>query len=155
MQIRQIAMCFALVFFSAGCSGPLSKPLVEPKVQVRDLQVIDATLGGVDAIVALDIDNPNDRALSARGLSYELFVSGNSLVTGQDNQSIAVPAYGRKTIELPVRFSYLGIIQTLPDVLATGTADYMVKGSIKTSIFSHAIPFSKKGDFKLPFLTPL
>jgi len=137
-----------------GCSGPLSKPLQEPKVQVRDLEITDASLGGIDALVTLDINNPNDVRLSARGLSYELFVSGNQLVTGQDDQSISVPAYGSETIELPVRLSYFGLIETLPEVLRTGSVDYMVKGKIKTSIFSYAIPFTKNGDFKLPFLSP-
>lgn len=143
-----------LALVAVGCSGPLSKPLQEPKVQVRDLEILDATLGGIDAIVTLDINNPNDRSISARGLSYELYVSGNQLVTGQDDQSISVPAFGSETIELPVRLSYFGLIETLPEVLRNGSADYLVKGTVKTSIFNYAIPFSKKGDFKLPFVSP-
>ena len=150
----QHILTVVLALLIAGCSGPLSKPLLEPKVQVRDLQIVDATLSGIDALVTLDIDNPNDVKLSARGLSYELLVSGSQLVTGQDEQSISVPAFGRETIELPVRLSYFGLIEVLPEVLRTGNADYTVKGNIKTSIFNHAIPFSKKGDFKLPFVSP-
>jgi LEA14-like dessication related protein len=153
-MFRIIASLLSLTLLVVGCAGPHSKPLIEPNVQVRDLEIIDATLGGIDAIVTLDIDNPNDVRLSARGLSYEVFVSGNRLVTGQDDNSISVPAFGRETIELPVRLSYLGIIETLPEVLRTGNAEYMVKGNIKTSIFSYAIPFSKQGDFKLPFVSP-
>ena len=152
--IQHLFITLVLLGLLAACAGPLSKPLIEPKVQVRDLEITDATLGGIDAIVTLDIDNPNDVRLSARGLSYELFVSGNQLVTGQDDQSISVPAFGSETIELPVRLSYFGLIETLPEVLRTGRADYTVKGNIKTSIFNHAIPFNKKGDFKLPFVSP-
>ncbi len=151
LRISVLLMLVSLV----GCSGPLSKPLQEPKVQVRDLEITDATLGGIDAIVTLDIDNPNDVRLSARGLSYQLLVSGNQLVSGQDDQSISVPAFGSETIELPVRLSYFGLIETLPEILRTGSADYTVKGNIKTSIFNHAIPFTKNGDFKFPFVTPL
>ncbi len=139
----------------AGCSGPLSKPLLEPQVQVRDLEITDATLGGIDAIVTLDINNPNDVRLGASGLSYELFVAGNQIVSGQDDQSISVPAFGSETIELPVRLSYFGLIETLPEVLRTGRADYTVKGNIKTANFNHAIPFNKQGDFKLPFVSSL
>ena len=149
------AFYFLIIIFIAGCAGPASKPLQEPKVQVRDLEITDATLGGIDAIVTLDIDNPNEVRLSARELSYELLVSGNQLVSGQDDQSISVPAFGRETIELPVRLSYLGLIETLQEVLRTGSAAYTVKGNFKTSIFNYAIPFSKQGDFKLPFVTPL
>ncbi len=153
-MFRIVASLLSITLLVVGCSGPLSKPLIEPNVQVRGLEITDATLGGIDAIVTLDIDNPNDTRLSARGLSYELFVSGNKLVTGQDDNSISVPAFGRETIELPVRLSYFGIIETLPEVLRTGNADYTVKGNIKTSIFNYPIPFSKKGDFKLPFVSP-
>lgn len=152
LRIAISLLCLALLL--VGCAGPLSKPIIEPNVQVRGLEITDATLGGIDAIVTLDIDNPNDFRLSARGLSYEVFVSGNKLVTGQDDNSISVPAFGRETIELPVRLSYFGIIETLPEVLRTGTADYTVKGNIKASIFNYPIPFSKQGDFKLPFVSP-
>ena len=143
-----------MVLMLAACAGPASKPLIEPNVQVRDLEITDATLSGIDAIVTLDVGNPNDVRLSARGLSYELFVSGNKLVSGQDDSSISVPAFGSETIELPVRLSYFGLIETLPEILRTGNAAYTVKGSIKTSIFSYAIPFTKEGDFKLPFVSP-
>ncbi|MDW3096205.1 MAG: LEA type 2 family protein [Gammaproteobacteria bacterium] len=153
-MFRAVSSLLCIILLLVGCSGPLSKPLIEPKVQVRGLEITDATLGGIDAIVTLDIDNPNDTSLSARGLSYELFVSGNKLVTGQDDNSISVPAFGRETIALPVRLSYLGIIEALPEVLRTGNADYNVKGNIKTSIFNYPIPFSKQGDFKLPFVSP-
>lgn len=128
--------------------------MLEPKVQVRELQVTEATLSGIDAIVTLDIDNPNEVKIGARGLSYEVFVAGNKLVTGQDDQSISIPAYGSEAIQLPISLSYFGLIETIPEVLKTGNADYTVKGNIKTSIFNDAIPFSKQGDFKLPFVSP-
>lgn len=153
-MLRIVVSLLCVTLLLTGCAGPLSKPLIEPNVQVRGLEITDATLGGIDAIVTLDIDNPNDVRLSARGLSYEVFVAGNKLVTGQDDNSISVPAFGSETIELPVRLSYFGIIETLPEVLRTGSADYTVKGNIKTSIFNYAIPFSKEGDFKLPFVSP-
>jgi LEA14-like dessication related protein len=143
-MFRIIVSLISLTLLVASCAGPLSKPLIEPIVQVRGLEIVEATLGGIDAIVTLDIDNPNDVRLSARGLSYEVFVSDNKLVTGQDDNSISVPALGRETLELPVRLSYFGIIEVLPEVLKTGTADYTVKGNIKTSIFNYAIPFSKQ-----------
>ncbi len=151
-RVASNLLCLAMLV--GGCAGPLSKPLIEPDVQVRGLEITDATLSGVDAIVTLDINNPNDVRLSARGLSYEVFVSGNKLVTGQHDNSISVSAFGKETIELPVRLSYFGIIETLPEVLKTGKADYMVKGNIKTSIFNYAIPFSKQGSFNLPFVSP-
>jgi len=153
-MLRIIASLLSLTLLVVGCSGPLSKPLIEPNVQVRGLEITNATLSGIDAIVTLDIDNPNDVKLRASGLSYDVFVSGNKLVTGQDDSSISVPAFGRETIELPVRLSYFGIIETLPEVLRTGNAEYTVEGNIKTSIFNYPIPFSKQGDFKLPFVSP-
>ncbi len=68
-------LCLALLV--GGCAVPLSKPLIEPNVQVRGLEITEATLGGIDAIVTLDIDNPNEVKLSASGLSYNYL----SLVT--------------------------------------------------------------------------
>ncbi len=57
-MFRIVVSLLSIVLLVAGCAGPLSKPLIEPNVQVRGLEITDATLSGIDAIATLDIDNP-------------------------------------------------------------------------------------------------
>ena len=75
------------------------------------------------------------------------------MVSGQDDSSISVPAFGSETIELPMRLSYFGLIESLPEILRTGNADYTVKGSIKTSIFSTNIYIKDVEMLTFPKLT--
>lgn len=137
------------LLLSFGCSGIAKKPLVEPKVQVRDFEITDVSLLGIDGKVTLRVDNPNEIRLSASGLSYTMSISGSEILTGQDDQSIAIPAFGSEEIELPMRLSYLALLETLPEVMQSGVADYKVTGRIKTNVFK-TIPFSKTGKFELP-----
>ena len=132
-----------------ACSGVLNKPLEEPKVFVRNFEITDVSLAGIEGIIALDIDNPNDVNLNANGLTYQMSISDQEVLTGQKNENISIPSLGSNTIELPVRISYLALFEIIPEVLQKGVADYTVTGSIKTKLFQ-SIPFSKKGEFKVP-----
>ena len=140
---------FILLVVVSGCSGAAKKPLLEPKVQVRDFEITNITFSGIEGLVSLDVENPNERELSARELNYSLLIAGNELASGQNQSNISIPALGTDTIELPVVMSFASLLETIPDIAKSGLADYAIVGSIKTTFTT--IPFSKKGEFKLPF----
>lgn len=141
-----------LLLLLAGCSGFGKKPLLEPKVEVRAFDITNVTLSGIEGVVTLNVDNPNDTKLSAKELNYTVSVAGNELVTGQNKDNISIPALGANTIELPVQMSFATLIETFPKIMQSGLADYVVAGNIKTTFAT--VPFSKKGEFKLPFVPP-
>ena len=143
-----VAACLLLV----ACSGLGKKPLVEPKVQVQEFDITKVTLSGIEGVVTLHVDNPNDTKLSAKELNYTVSVAGNQLVTGHNTDSISIPALGSNTIELPVQMSFATLIETFPKIMQSGLADYVIAGNIKTTFAT--VPFSKKGEFKLPFVPP-
>ena len=134
----------------ASCAGLGKKPLLEPEVQVRDFAITNVTLSGIEGTVSLNVDNPNDTELSAKELNYSVTVAGNRLVTGRNTDPISIPALGANTIELPVQMSFATLIETFPQILQTGLADYVIAGNIKTGFAT--VPFSKKGEFRLPFI---
>ncbi|MEM8844124.1 MAG: LEA type 2 family protein [Pseudomonadota bacterium] len=138
-----------LVIQLSACTGALTKPLEEPKVFVRNFQITDVSLAGIEGVIGLDIDNPNDVNLNANGLTYQMSISDKEVLTGQKDESISIPSLGSKTIELPVRISYLALLEIIPQVMQKGSADYLVTGSIKTKLFQ-SIPFTKEGEFKVP-----
>lgn len=141
-----------LLTLLTGCSGFGKKPLLEPKVDVREFEVTNVTLSGIEGLVTLNVENPNDTKLSAKELNYTVTVAGNELVTGQNKNNISIPALGANTIELPVQMSFASLIETFPQIMKSGLADYVIAGNIKTTFAT--VPFSKKGEFKLPFVPP-
>jgi LEA14-like dessication related protein len=147
--ILSCLLAVVLLIQLGACSGALNKPLQEPRVFVRNFVITDVSLAGMEGIIGLDIDNPNDVALSANGLTYAMSISEQEVLTGQKEESISIPSLGTKTIELPVRISYLELLEVIPEIMSTGVANYTVTGTIKASVF-HDIPFSRSGKFKLP-----
>lgn len=94
------------------------------------------SLAEVEGIVTLNVENPNASTLSAKELNYAVAVAGNELVTGQSKANISIPALAM-------------LIETFPQIMKSGLADYVITGKLKTNFAT--IPFSKKGEFKLPF----
>lgn len=138
-----------LLVLSVGCSGLAKKPIVEPKVQVQAFEITGLSFVGIEGLVTLDVENPNESKLSAKELNYTLAVAGNELVAGQSTDNISIPALGTDTIELPVEMSFAKLIEAFPKVLSSGLANYVITGNIKTNFAT--VPFTKKGEFKLPF----
>lgn len=119
---------------------------------MQAFDITKVTLAGIEGMVTLNVDNPNDTKLSAKELNYSVSVAGNQLVTGYNTDNISIPAQGSSTIELPVQMSFATLIETFPKIMQSGLADYVIAGSIKTGFAT--VPFSKKGEFRLPFIPP-
>ena len=146
--LRWVSMV-GLLIFCVGCSGLAKKPIVEPNVQVRNFEITGLSLAGVEGIVTLDVENPNETKLSAKELNYAVAVAGNELVAGQSTDNISIPALGTDTVELPVEMSFAKLIEAFPKIMKSGLANYVITGNIKTNFAT--VPFTKKGEFKLPF----
>jgi LEA14-like dessication related protein len=137
-----------------GC-GTLDKRLnpIQPKVFIDAIEIEDATLSGLTALLTLNVENPNNFALNARGLDYTMSLAGTDILSGENSSNMSVSALGSGKIEVPVRISYASILETIPKVLETGVASYNFSGNIHTRLFN--IPFTKTDDLKLPYLGSL
>ncbi len=140
-----------ILFFISGCAS-LDQRLhpIQPNVMVDDIEIEDASLSGITALLTLNIENPNKFALNAKGLDYVMSVSGVDIISGENAQSMSVPALGQGKIEVPVRLSYASLFEAIPKIVETGIASYNFSGSIHTRLFN--IPFDKTDEFKLPYV---
>ena len=123
---------------------------IQPTVFIDAIEIEDATLSGLTALLTLNVENPNDFALNARGLDYTMNLAGTDILSGESSSSMSVPALGSGKIEVPVRISYSAILETIPKIFETGVANYNFSGSIHTRLFN--IPFTKTDELKLPYI---
>lgn len=153
MNIRSISIViiFLAIFVLQAC-GTLDKRLnpIQPKVFIDAIEIEDANLSGLIALLTLNIENPNNFALNAKGLDYTMNLAGTDILSGETQSNMSVPALGRGKIEVPVRISYASILETIPKVMETGIASYNFSGSIHTRLFN--IPFDKTDEMKLPYI---
>lgn len=149
-NIVSIVIVSIAIIFLQGC-GTLNERLnpIQPKVFIDAIEIEDATLSGLTALLTLNVENPNNFALNAQGLDYTMSLAGTDIISGENTSSMSVPALGSGKIEVPVRITYASLLETIPKVLQTGVATYNFKGSIHTKLFN--IPFTKTDNLKLPF----
>lgn len=153
MKFRSIPIVIILfaIFILQAC-GSLDKRLnpIQPKVFIDAIEIEDATLSGLTALLTLNLENPNNFALNAQGLDYTMSLAGTDILSGENTSSMSVPALGSGKIEVPVRISYSSLLETIPKVMQTGVASYNFSGSIHTRLFN--IPFTKTDELKLPYI---
>ncbi len=151
MNIRSISITCLAVLVLQGC-GTLDKRLnpIQPQVFIDAIEIENATLSGLTALLTLNVENSNNFALNARGLDYTMSLAGTDILSGENTSNMSIPALGSGKIEVPVRISYASILETIPKVLETGIASYNFSGSIHTRLFN--IPFTKTDELKLPYI---
>lgn len=144
-------VCFVWMLSLSACAGLPGKEIIEPEVFVRDFTITELTLSGMQGIISLDVKNPNDARLSARSLDYVFYIADYEVLSGATDENFTIPAFGQETIDLPIRVSYEDLLNVLPTLLQSKSADYTVKGNLGTTFIT--VPFSKRGQFALPNFT--
>ena len=153
MQYRIIVASIAvlLLIYLQGCAS-INQRLnpIQPNVIVDAIEIEDASLSGITALLTLNVENPNKFALNAKSMDYTMSISGVNIISGESEQSMSVPALGSGKIEVPVRLSYKSLFETIPKIMETGIASYNFNGNIHTRLFT--IPFDKTDELKLPYI---
>lgn len=131
----------------SGCSLFVPK-LEKPTLSVMNIQLVKGDLWHQELKVRLRVQNPNDRALPVKGISYELAVDGEEFAHGLSGDSFVVPARGEAEFDMSVSTNMTSM---LVKVLGQGgnTLDYQLTGRIALSAgLWRSVPFNEHGTFK-------
>jgi Conserved secreted protein len=147
------AIALAIVFsILAGCST-LVPHLETPSLSIVNVELQESTLWQQRVKVRMHVQNPNDRALPIKGLSYALEVNGEDFANGVSAASFTVPALGEAEFDMNITAN---VASSLIRLLGKGSdpmgdqLDYRIKGKISLSQgLLRSIPFEEHGTFKL------
>jgi LEA14-like dessication related protein len=137
--------CAALLL--TGCSLFVPK-FEKPALSVVSVRMLKSDLWHQELKVRMRVQNPNDRDLPVKGISYELEVDGQELAHGMSGDSFLVPAHGEAEFDMSVSANMASM---LFKVLSQGgnPVDYRLKGKIALSAgLFRSIPFNEQGSFK-------
>jgi len=144
-----------LVLFAAlaltGCSLLIPK-LERPRLSIVNVEVLKSDLWEQRLKVRMRVQNPNDRVLPIKGLSYTLDIAGEEAAHGVSGASFVVPALGEAEFDMSVSANMAGMLIKL---LGRGNSmkdkvDYRIKGKVSLSEgFLRSIPFDESGTFAL------
>lgn len=137
----------ALVLGLSGCS--LFEPKLEkPTLSVVSVQLLKGDLWHQELKVRMHVQNPNDRELPVKGLSYEFDVDGQEFAHGVSGDSFVVPAHGEAEFDLSVSANMASL---LVKMLGQGgdSLDYQLTGKISLSAgLLRSVNFKDHGTFK-------
>ena len=143
------ALALGALLFLSACSHAVE----EPEVRLRDISVGSLGFEGGVLRVRLQVLNPNSFGIQAQGLDYliEIAESGEeeqwtALSEGSFDERITVEADDSSVVEIPIRFRYRDLGSAVSAMLANGSFDYRVSGSVNlTEPLRREIPFRKSG----------
>jgi LEA14-like dessication related protein len=130
----------------SGCSLFIPK-LEKPTLSVVNVQLLKGDLWHQELKVRMRVQNPNDRQLPVKGLSYELEVDGQEFAHGMSGDSFVVPAHGEAEFDLSVSANMASL---LVKMLGQDSLDYQLSGKIAMSAgLLRSFSFNEHGSFKL------
>ena len=148
MSVLRLMGFLALVTLT-GCS------IFVPKLQTPRLSVVSVELRKSDLLtqhikVRMHVDNPNDRALPVKGITYTLDVAGEPFAQGAADESFTVPALGETEFDMSVTADMAGAVLRLLRHGLTSQIDYRIVGKVELAHgFVHSVPFEQRGTFSL------
>ena len=143
----------AALLLSAGCAGFGSR-LEPPKLSVVGVEIVRGDLFEQRFKARMRVQNPNDRSIAVRGVSYTLQIGGEELGRGLSGSSFTVPALGEAEFDMLVTVNLAGtVMRLLERARSDGLPDSLsdrLRGEVKLSEgFVRTIPFDEKGAVKL------
>jgi LEA14-like dessication related protein len=141
----------------AGCALLAGCSLFVPRLQTPHLSVTGIDWLGGDLLTQrfrlhVHVQNPNDRALPVAGLSYTLYVFGDSLAQGVSATGFTVPAQGEAEFDTNVTANAAPTmlrLLTRAD-LRSRPVEYRLVGKVDlASGWPRSVPFEQRGTLSL------
>lgn len=117
--------CLLIVALAGGCSSA-PDPVIEPSA----VRVESADAQGSQLMLTLDAENPGDRPLPLRRVTYRVIVGGREVFNGSRSPEATLSRYGARRIELPA--STPGLLEAPPGTpwRVEGSMEYTPPGPL-------------------------
>ncbi|HXC58139.1 MAG TPA: LEA type 2 family protein [Steroidobacteraceae bacterium] len=147
MLKRGLAVTMALALLAACSLTHFEKP----KLDVVDIQLLKGDLLQQQLKVRMRVENPNDRELPVRGITYELQLSGEAFAHGESEKDFVVPALGSAEFDVNVTANAASaLLKLLAGGRKLDEVEYRLVGKVLlASGMMRSIPFDHVGRIRL------
>jgi LEA14-like dessication related protein len=125
--------------------------LQEPHLQVVDVTMLKGDLLRQELRVRLRVQNPNDRALPIKGVTYEVSLAGEKFAHGESEKDFIVPANGEMEFDVGVTANAAAVVlRLLANAPKLEEVGYRISGKVKLSSgMLRNLPFDHEGRLRL------
>jgi LEA14-like dessication related protein len=137
-----------------GCAAFAPK-LETPKLSIVNVELVKGDLFEQRLRARIKVENPNERELAVKGITYTIEVGGEEFGRGISGSSFTVPRLGEAEFDMNVTANMAGTLMRLATRAreAGGTPDaidYRIVGKVTLATgMLRSIPFEERGRFKL------
>jgi LEA14-like dessication related protein len=146
---RMLPLALALTL--AACSSLVPK-LETPRLSVVNVEMQQAGIWEQRFKVRMRVQNPNDRQLPVKGLSYTLEVAGEDFARGVSDAAFTVPALGEAEFTMNVTANAAAALVRYLNKhdSASDAVDYRIVGKVALAEgLLRSIPFEERGTLRL------
>jgi LEA14-like dessication related protein len=144
----------ATLLLLAGCAA-LAPRLETPKLSIVGVEIMKGDLFEQRLRARMRVQNPNDRELAVKGITYTIEVGGEEFGRGISGSSFVVPRMGEAEFDMIVTANMAGTLLRLAsraerDGRAPDAVEYRIFGKVSLDAgLLRSIPFEERGSFKL------
>ncbi len=142
-MLKKIIFLLFITLLMSACSNGIKGVAEPPTVSVYGVKMANMSLSEGNLLVALRVTHPNAYALPLNGLDYKLSLNGVEIADGDKTKNFTIDANQDRIIEIPVTFSLLTLLRTIPGIVKTGRFTYDLSGHAHFPIVN--LPFQRTG----------
>jgi LEA14-like dessication related protein len=151
----KLASSLLLALPLAGCAA-FGPRLETPHLSIVNVEIIKSDLFEQRLRARMRVQNPNDRELAVKGITYTIEVGGEEFGRGISGSSFVVPRMGEAEFDMNVTANMAGtLIRLISKAEKAGgrapeSIDYRIVGKVSlASGMLRSVPFEESGSFKL------
>jgi LEA14-like dessication related protein len=124
-MIRSLSIIFFIALIMTGCASMLSE-FEEPALSVANIALTNSSGLSPEFDIVLNITNPNREPLNIDGMSYEIYLEGNKVISGVSNTFPPIEPYSEVDVNVKAKINLLGNINFLWELTknSQGNIDY-------------------------------
>ncbi|MFO1428188.1 MAG: LEA type 2 family protein [Steroidobacteraceae bacterium] len=151
----RIASALLLALVLTGCAA-FAPRLETPRLSIVNVELVKSDLFEQRLRARMRVQNPHDRELAVKGITYTIEVGGEEFGRGISGSSFVVPRMGEAEFDMIVTANMAGTLLRLVNKAqelggkAPDAIDYRIVGKVSlASGVLRSVPFEEKGAFKL------
>jgi LEA14-like dessication related protein len=150
LRLDKKTYIFLSTILLAACAS-MPSDFQQPAFSIMNIELRNSSGLSPEFEVTLRITNPNRVALDIVGMSYDILLEGNKVVSGVSNDFPEIEPYGEDTVSVKSQISLLGSINLLRDLARRNNDLIRYEFNARLDIGSHyqIIPIAKSGNFAL------
>ncbi|MBN1123953.1 MAG: LEA type 2 family protein [Sedimentisphaerales bacterium] len=155
--------CFSILllfgFIPLGCdSVQQALHLQKPTASLKGLSFEEISLTSATLLFDVEIKNPYPAALPLLNMEYGLTSGTRDLLSGRADLATTIPAKDSKTVSLPVKITYLSLVEAFKGIQPGSTIPYRADLGLSVDapvLGQLALPLKREGQLTVPSIPNL